>query len=150
MMPPDIPFKHEFVEYVPAEPEAGTLYVSIPFATAVHKCACGCGQEVVTPLSPTDWQLTFDGQKVSLNPSIGNWSFPCQSHYWITRDRVRWARHMSRREIDAGRQRDRWLKERYFNSAGEVAEATVPGETSQTQGESHQSFWRRIWRYFSR
>jgi len=28
---------------------------------------------------------------VSLAPSIGNWSFPCNSHYWITGNEVRWA-----------------------------------------------------------
>lgn len=52
--------KHEFVEHVPADLEEGVIYVSIPFATAVHKCCCGCGNEIVTPITPTDWQLTFD------------------------------------------------------------------------------------------
>ncbi len=31
-----------------------TLYISIPYVTAAHKCPCGCGEEIVTPLSPTD------------------------------------------------------------------------------------------------
>lgn len=75
--------KHEFVKSVPKNPEKGVIYVSIDYATVIHQCCCGCGREVVTPLSPTDWQLSFDGQTVSLDPSIGNWSFPCQSHYWI-------------------------------------------------------------------
>jgi Family of unknown function (DUF6527) len=82
--------KYEFVEYVPDELTEGMLYVSIPFATAVHKCCCGCGREVVTPLAPTGWSLTFDGKTVSLAPSIGNWSYPCQSHYWIRRNNVEW------------------------------------------------------------
>jgi len=34
---------------------------------------------VVTPLSPTGWSLIFDGETVSLYPSIGNWNFPCRS-----------------------------------------------------------------------
>ncbi|PYT79987.1 MAG: hypothetical protein DMG40_13935 [Acidobacteria bacterium] len=72
---------HEFVEYMPDQLKDGVLYVSIPFATGAHKCCCGCGQEVVTPLSPTDWKLIFDGRSISLDPS--NWSFPCKSHYWI-------------------------------------------------------------------
>ncbi len=63
---------HEFVEYIPEHLKDGTVYVSIPFATAAHKCCCGCGKEVVTPLTPTDWQLTFDGETISLEPSIGN------------------------------------------------------------------------------
>jgi hypothetical protein len=51
-----------------------TIYISIRFATVGHKCCCGCGREVITPLSPTDWSLTSDGETVSLHPSIGNWS----------------------------------------------------------------------------
>ena len=53
--------------------------MSIPYATAVHLCACGCGNKVVTPFSPAEWQLTYDGDTVSLSPSIGNWQFPCKS-----------------------------------------------------------------------
>lgn len=83
---------HEFVDYVPAVLAEGVLYVSLRFATVVHLCPCGCGNKVVTPLSPADWQLLFDGEAVSLTPSIGNWSLPCQSHYWIKLDRVRWVR----------------------------------------------------------
>jgi len=60
---------------------------------------CGCNNEVVTPLSPTDWQLTFDGESVSLNPSIGNWSFKCKSHYWIVKDTIKMARKWSDDEI---------------------------------------------------
>ena len=82
--------KHRFVEFVPEKLEPGTLYISMEYATASHKCCCGCGRDVVTPISPTDWQLTFDGRTVSLQPSIGNWSYPCRSHYWIKGDRVVW------------------------------------------------------------
>ena len=74
---------HEFVEYIPRELKDGVVYVSIPFATVIHKCCCGCGQQVVTPLSPSQWTLSFDGKSISLHPSIGNWNFPCKSHYWI-------------------------------------------------------------------
>lgn len=105
---------HEFVEYVPDELVDGVLYVSIPYATVVHRCCCGCGNEVVTPLSPTDWQLTFDGETVSLHPSIGNWSFACQSHYWIRRNQVRWAERWSPTQIAAGRSRDRLDKAEQF------------------------------------
>jgi hypothetical protein len=41
-----------------------------------------------SPLSPTDWKLTFDGVSVSLHPSDGNWSFPCRSHYRIEYNRA--------------------------------------------------------------
>jgi hypothetical protein len=106
--------KHEFVEFIPDALEEGTLYVSVPYATAVHKCCCGCGREVVTPLSPTDWELRFDGRTVSLYPSIGSWALPCQSHYWIRRNRVIWARRWSFDEIERGRADERREKQEYF------------------------------------
>lgn len=77
---------HEFVEFVPDQLEEGKLYISIPCSVVVHKCACGCGNEVVMHLSPTDWKLTFDGETISLYPSVGNWQFPCRSHYWIRKN----------------------------------------------------------------
>jgi hypothetical protein len=105
---------HEFVEYIPDQLKEGVIYVSIPFATVAHKCCCGCGHEIVTPLSPTDWKLTFDGKTISLDPSIGNWSFDCRSHYWIIHNTVRWSRNWSQKQIDTGRARDRSAKKRYF------------------------------------
>lgn len=107
---------HEFVEYIPSQLVEGRIYVSIPFSTVAHKCCCGCGNEVVTPLSPTDWTLSFDGESISINPSIGNWSFPCQSHYWIRRNRVIWARRWSQKEIEAGRAKDRVAKDWHFDA----------------------------------
>lgn len=93
--------------------EPGILYISITYCTAMHLCVCGCGHEVVTPLSPTDWELTFDGKNVSLNPSIGNWSFPCKSHYFIKQNKVRYARKWEDDEIGLNRKADR-KKKRYF------------------------------------
>jgi hypothetical protein len=101
----------------------GTIYVSIKYATAVHKCACGCGQEVVTPISPTDWRLTFDGESISLCPSIGNWSFACRSHYLIKNNRVSWAPRMSKKAIAMGRAHDRRLKEQQFSTTRTIDKA---------------------------
>jgi hypothetical protein len=106
---------HEFVDYIPDQLKDGVIYISIPYATVAHKCCCGCGDEVITPLSPTDWKLIFDGKTISLDPSIGNWSFDCRSHYWIIRNTVRWARRWSQKQIDVGRARDRVAKAKYFN-----------------------------------
>lgn len=117
-------FRHEFVEFIPEELEEGVIYVSLEHATATHLCACGCGSEVVTPISPTDWQVIFDGETVSLKPSIGNWSLPCGSHYWLQRGRVHWAGKWSRERIEAGRARDRQNKERY--AAGLPIEQVEP------------------------
>ena len=115
-MPQNIKLRHEFVEYIPDGLEDGTIYVSVAFATAVHSCCCGCGSKVVTPLSPRGWKLTFDGETISLHPSIGNWSFECQSHYWIDRDNVEWSSRWSQREIASGRATEAKAKERYFDS----------------------------------
>ncbi|WP_374255803.1 DUF6527 family protein [Agromyces sp. C10] len=95
----------QFVDSFPRQLEPGTLYVSARFSTASHSCACGCGREVVTPLSPSQWMLVLDGE-VSLRPSIGNWALPCQSHYVIDRGRIRWARAFSSDEIRSNRQSD--------------------------------------------
>ena len=106
--------QHKFVENIPDDLEAGYLYVSVEYATAVHLCCCGCGTEVVTPLTPTDWRLIFDGETVSLSPSIGNWNFPCSSHYWIRNNQVHWAQVMSAEKIAEGRKKDRERKDQYF------------------------------------
>jgi hypothetical protein len=106
--------QYKFVEFMPDEIEDGTLYISIEYCTAIHKCVCGCGNEVVTPLSPTDWEFAFDGKSVSLNPSIGNWNFECQSHYWIVRNKVKHARKWTDLEIDNGRDRDSKRKKRFL------------------------------------
>lgn len=118
---------HLFVEYVPEELDPATLYISIEYATIVHACLCGCGSRIVTPLSPTDWAMTYDGATISLAPSIGNWSFACQSHYWIVRGRIRWSRRMSAEKIQAGRDRDRSEKQAYY------AEDSTEGETDVSE-----------------
>jgi hypothetical protein len=106
---------HEFVEFIPDDFKERTLYISITYCTAVHKCCCGCGREVVTPLSPTAWRLIFDGTTVSLHPSIGSWNLPCQSHYFITRNKVVWAPTWTEKQITRGREREARLKEQYFD-----------------------------------
>lgn len=106
--------QHKFIEFIPDVIEEGTLYISIEFCTSIHKCVCGCGNEVVTPLSPTDWKLTFDGKSVSLDPSIGNWNFKCKSHYWIIRNQVKHAMRWSEWKIEEGRKEDTNSKMKFF------------------------------------
>ncbi|HEY8948348.1 MAG TPA: DUF6527 family protein [Rhizomicrobium sp.] len=118
---PDRAIVHEFVEFIPDKLAPDTVYVSIEFATAVHSCFCGCGTKVVTPINPTGWHLQFDGDTISLWPSVGNWNFRCQSHYWVRNDRVVWALPMSRAEIERGRTRDRQLRNQYFGNSPEAA-----------------------------
>jgi hypothetical protein len=95
----------EFVKSFPQELEPGTLYVSTFFSTAAHQCACGCGKEVVTPLSPAQWVLTFDGS-VSLWPSIGSWVLPCNSHYVIEQGKIHWSRTFTPDEIRRNQAKD--------------------------------------------
>lgn len=115
-----ITFAPVFVEHIPDQLEERTLYVCMKYATATHLCACGCRNEVVTPFSPTDWQLHFDGDSVSLTPSIGNWQFQCRSHYWIQHNSVTWARQWSKKEIEEGKAHDRRAKDEYFRPADET------------------------------
>jgi hypothetical protein len=72
--------------------EHGVLYVSHRFKVAIHLCACGCCEEVVTPFNieawpDKDWSYTEDG---TLHPSIGNQNYTCRSHYFVTEKRIVW------------------------------------------------------------
>jgi hypothetical protein len=108
--------KHEFVEFVPEHLEPGIVYVSVQYKTMAHLCCCGCGKKVVTPISPTGWQLTFNGRTVSIAPSVGNWNLDCQSHYVISNGRVQWAARWSKDMIAAGFARDRQSKQDYYGA----------------------------------
>lgn len=137
----------EFVEAIPRELEEGVLYISIPFATAVHNCCCGCGNRVVTPLTPFKWKLSYDGEAVWLSPSIGNWSFPCQSHYWIKRSRIQWDGQWSAEEIAAGRKRDLRAQQRHFSPLPDPpAPAVTPPVAPVPVPEPPTGFWKGLWR----
>lgn len=106
--------KLQRVAFMPKQLEAGTLYLAEEFGAAAHLCACGCGAKIRTPLGPTDWVLRETVKGPSLYPSIGNWQQACQSHYWILRGEVVWARKWSPEQIKAGRRRERALARLYF------------------------------------
>jgi hypothetical protein len=131
--------RHEFVEHFPEQLQDGILYVSVQYASAAHKCCCGCGNDVYTPLSPTDWKVTFDGRTISLDPSIGNWSFPCQSHYFITKNRVEWARRWSRDEIAAGRANDSQAKQRRHDTTT---------RQDKERNKPRKPWWRKLTMWF--
>lgn len=99
-----------FLAELPERLEDGILYVSRECCVALHNCACGCGEEVSTPLVPTEYNLNMHEDGPSIWPSIGNHDFACASHYIIKRGRIVWAGRMTRAEIDAGREYDRQLK----------------------------------------
>lgn len=95
-----------FVDQFSEQLEAGRLYISLSYNTTAHLCACGCGHEVVAPLSPAQWRFTYDGQHITLYPSIGSWNIPCQSHYWISNGQIRWASPFTPDRVRAARERD--------------------------------------------
>ena len=83
--------KPEYVEFMPHGLLSGILYISERFELAIHLCACGCGGKTVTPLKD-HWVLTKKDDKVTLRPSIGNWSgeSPYHAHYYITDNKIEW------------------------------------------------------------
>lgn len=141
--------QHEFVDVIPAHLREGTLYVCIPYATVVHQCCCGCGTEVVTPLSPTDWKLIFDGDTMSLDPSIGNWGFACESHYWISRSRVHWARKWTQDEVAEGRHFDRDAKDNFYaDPAAYGSHKQHDGSTGTSPDTATNRLWHRLQRWW--
>jgi len=56
--------------------------------------------------SGKEYEIVERGDLVSLFPSIGNWSHPCKSHYWIRDNKVIWAGWMNESAIRRGREFD--------------------------------------------
>ena len=102
-----------FVEQFPDDFESGILYVSMQHAICGHLCACGCGERVITPLSPTQWKLVYNGEAVTLYPSIGNYAFACQSHYFLTNGNIIW---VGERDVEKGKRKKKGLLAKLFNS----------------------------------
>jgi len=143
-----------FVKAVPKELEPGILYVSMEYGTVVHSCCCGCGLEVVTPLTPTDWELKFNGEEISLWPSVGSWNLPCRSHYVIDRNRVLEAGPWSEAQIEAQVARQRRTKEAYSGQVPSSAPSGDPGINAQAPkpvvetATGHAGLWARVRRWF--
>jgi len=149
-MKPEIVLAYEFVEYIPEELKERTLYISKTHGTAVHKCCCGCGREVATPLSPIGWELTFDGKSVSLYPSIGSWSLPCQSHYFITKNKVIWAPQWTKERIAKGRAAEARAKDRYYAEAQASPNSQEnPNTPPSADSKPRESLWQKINSWFS-
>jgi hypothetical protein len=108
--------KAVYIDAIPASLENGVIYISQKYRTASHLCACGCGNKVVTPLKPGGWELRQKGEQMSLYPSIGNWSFPCQSHYWIDGNKIVWARKWNKEQIRAVRRSDELARRNFFDA----------------------------------
>jgi hypothetical protein len=107
-------FELRKVQYIPPKLDSGILYVAEPFKAAAHLCACGCGTIVRTPLNR--WSLTETEEGPSLDPSIGNWQEPCQSHYWILKGETKWAPKWTPEQIAAGRRHEEERRRTYYDA----------------------------------
>lgn len=84
-------FKIRFVYRIPEKLEHGVLYICLDCNVIIHQCACGCGEKTVTPIDKKNgWVIKYDGETITLRPSIGNFNIPCNSHYYITENKVDW------------------------------------------------------------
>jgi hypothetical protein len=133
----------EFVDEIPADIEEGRLYISIRYRTASHLCACGCGLRVVTPIKPPKWHLTYDGETVSLWPSVGRWQLPCRSHYVIRKNRVVWSKPWTERQIREGRDEDAEDLRDYYRCRTRVAPTEVAEVKGAEEPRALPRFWRR-------
>lgn len=79
-----------YVEFIPDILEEGKFYISEKYKCAAHNCLCGCGMKTITPMMgqpPHDWKIVNESEGViSLIGSVGNFKFPCKSHYIITKN----------------------------------------------------------------
>jgi len=83
------PITVSYVEFIPevADLQDNTMYISEQYNCAIHKCLCGCGKQVVTPLASNMWAVTKNPDNtIDLNPSIGNYNLRCRSHYVIRKN----------------------------------------------------------------
>jgi hypothetical protein len=138
--------RHVFVEYRPEKLEEGVVYVSIEFRTAVHHCCCGCGNLVVTPLSPVKWKLGFDGVSISLSPSIGNWGFPCRSHYWIKDNQVVWDDDWDDDRIERTRRKQEKEHDAFFAKKEPPADEKKPRKVKDNSTKSGLSRFSKWWK----
>ena len=137
--------QHRFVQYLPETLEPGILFISLEYVTASHLCCCGCGEEVVTPFSPVGWRMTFDGETISLWPSIGNWNLRCRSHYIIDRGRVVVAGAWTDEQVTAERHRDKEAKADYFGRSN-VAPPAPQTPVIQAPAPQQIGWLGKLWR----
>lgn len=86
-----VEIKIEWVQQMPDKKDMiqGVVYISEEYGVSIHKCLCGdCAELTVMPINhdhiTTGWDLIKNEEKISFVPSIGNFQFPCKSHYIIT------------------------------------------------------------------
>lgn len=144
-------FAVRFIDEAPSVLDEGVLYVSIRYRLVLHLCACGCGNKVKTPISPVGWQVTFDGESISLFPSIGNHAFPCRSHYWVRKSRTVWDRVWSEEKFHLNRAADALFARTHFGQATastRTALRSAPAEDLQVSVAKPKR--ERLWQWAQR
>lgn len=136
----------EYVQHLPEQLAEGMLYISEEFSIAGHKCCCGCGEEVITPLNPAQWRVRSEGGGISLYPSIGNWKFACRSHYWIRKNKVVDALPMSAHEIGLVKQRDRRDKDLHIQRLNQATNQAVKSPSQQSLISAVLEHLKKWWR----
>lgn len=94
--------KHIIVEEMPSYEDMlqdviYVYYYDIDHGVSIHKCMCGCGEQTVMPFikkglninSNKVWVLNFINDKIDFEGSVGNYSYPCKSHYMIQKGQVK-------------------------------------------------------------
>ena len=137
--------QHKFVDFIPDNIEDGVLYISLDFGTVIHNCACGCGNEVNTPLSPTAWRMIYNGESISLKPSIGNWSFECKSHYWITKSEIEWSSSWTDDRIKRIRKEENDERNKHYESIKPIPTVIETNEKETSTKHSLKEKW-WLWR----
>ena len=70
------------------------IYISLKYGVTGHRCLCGCGLLTILPLNQKEdseeirnhgWGMTDNDGKLTFTPSVGNYQYPCKSHYIITK-----------------------------------------------------------------
>ena len=88
--------------------------------------------------------MTFDGETISLRPSIGNWTLKCRSHYVIDHGKVIETGPWSDEQVEAERRRDHAAKARFYGQSPQVGHPLQPSPPKATPG-----IWRRVWHWVS-
>ena len=145
----------QFVDAIPEHLAQGVLYICEKYSTTSHLCACGCGKEVALQLSPARWQLRRNGSTVTLHPSVGNWDFPCRSHYLIQKNRIVWAGNMSAKTIAAVKARDyldqqRQIARNNLNKSLVVPDTpnAAPRLSNTPSPAPQESLWHTVRKFF--
>lgn len=72
-----------------------------------YKSVSPCSKQILE-------KIYIPGETISLSPSIGNWNFACQSHYFIRKSKIEFARIWSSDEINDGIKKDEKKKKSFF------------------------------------